>query len=267
MRTNLIKSKLPPEEGIIKASNKPQSKEKVSSTPEDSILDMIIAFDTTGSMDSYIDIVRDYIVGLVDTLIDTNPNLRLGIVAFGDYHDMVNKYEFGRAYQVLQPTDNKELLIDFIKDAKNTSGGDSNEFYELVIHKIVNETMWRYGSNKAVLLIADDEPHNTNYKHRNLTTNYNWKEEAYKAAEKGIKFDTVTIKEYKWFKELSRITNGISVPFKTSNVVKQLITASVLSRGGEESKAMFKRMANEAVISGSEESRVIYDSYSKEIVD
>lgn len=41
---------------------------------------------------------------------------------------------------------------------ENTYGGDSDEFYELVIKKIVEETNWREGSIKAVLLIADASP-------------------------------------------------------------------------------------------------------------
>jgi len=43
--------------------------------------------------------------------------------------------------------------------AQNTSGGDGDEFYELVIKKIVEEMDWREGSTKAVLLIADANPH------------------------------------------------------------------------------------------------------------
>lgn len=54
------------------------------------------------------------------------------IVAFGDYCDMNSKSDFGNAYQVIDLTDNEKELIKFVKNARNTSGGDGDELYELV---------------------------------------------------------------------------------------------------------------------------------------
>lgn len=123
------------------------------------MLDMVIAFDTTGSMNAYIEAVKLQVKELIPKLFKQNPDLRIGIVAFGDYCDMPSKDRFGKAYQVCELTDNENRLIEFITKAQSTSGGDSDEFYELVIKKIVEETNWREGSTKAVLLIADAEPH------------------------------------------------------------------------------------------------------------
>lgn len=50
---------------------------------------------------------------------------------------MPSKDRFGKAYQVCELTDNENRLIEFITKAQNTSGGDGDEFYELVIKKIV----------------------------------------------------------------------------------------------------------------------------------
>lgn len=101
---------------------------------------MVIAFDTTGSMASYIDAVKEHVKELIPKLFKQNPDLRIGIVAFGDYCDMPSKDRFGKAYQVCELTDNENRLIEFITKAQNTSGGDGDEFYELVIKKIVEET-------------------------------------------------------------------------------------------------------------------------------
>ena len=103
-------------------------------------LDMVIAFDTTGSMAAYIGAVRKEVSDLVPKLFRDNPDLRLGIVAFGDYCDMPNAQEYGKAYQCIQPTDNENEIIKFVVNTKNTSGGDGDEFYELVIKKIVEES-------------------------------------------------------------------------------------------------------------------------------
>ena len=127
------------------------------------VLDMIIAFDTTGSMASYIGAVRKEVSDLVPRLFKYNKDLRLGIVAFGDYCDMKNATDFGNAYQCLMPTGNANDIIRFINQSNDTNGGDSDEFYELVIRKIVEETPWRDNSTKVILLISDAAPHPLGY--------------------------------------------------------------------------------------------------------
>lgn len=127
------------------------------------VLDMVIAFDTTGSMAAYIGAVRKEVSELVPRLFKDNENLRLGIVAFGDYCDMKSASEFGDAYQCLMPTANENDIIKFVRETKDTSGGDGDEFYELVIKKIVEETPWRDDATKAILLISDANPHPLGY--------------------------------------------------------------------------------------------------------
>ena len=41
------------------------------------------------------------------------------------------------AYQVLDLTDDENKIIQFINKAQDTFGGDGDEFYELVIKKIL----------------------------------------------------------------------------------------------------------------------------------
>lgn len=56
------------------------------------------------------------------------------------------------------PTDNEDDLIRFVLRSKDTFGGDPDEFYELVLRKIVEETPWREESNRSILLISDACP-------------------------------------------------------------------------------------------------------------
>lgn len=101
MRTNLIKPK-----NISEAKSK---------TSNDGMLDMVIAFDTTGSMASCIRSVKEYVTELVPKLFAVNPNLKLGVVAFGDYCDMESQHEFGKAYQVLDLTyDGHEIIFTVV---------------------------------------------------------------------------------------------------------------------------------------------------------
>ena len=199
-------------------SKKGKALEKVA-PQEVGTLDMVIAFDTTGSMAMYIEAVRKEVSELVPRLFKDNDNLKLGIVAFGDYCDMKNAKELGDAYQCLMPTKNENEIIKFIRESKNTNGGDGDEFYELVIKKIVEETPWREDANKAILLISDARPHPLGYTYEDYVVGnqIDWRKEAEKAASKKIKIDTVTITDEPWYKELSRMTNGVSVPFESDN--------------------------------------------------
>ena len=251
MRTGLVKPKV-----------------KESTTTSDGRLDMVIAFDTTGSMASYIDAVRNHVKELIPKLFKQNPDLRIGIVAFGDYCDMPSKDRFGKAYQVCELTDNENRLIEFITNAQDTGGGDADEFYELVIKKIVEETNWREGSTKTVLLIADAEPHKVGYSYGDRVVNnqIDWREEAKKAAEKGIKFDTLTLYKTGWYKELSSTTNGVSAPFSTSSKTSQLVEAAALARGGEKTRGLYKATMDSFEASGDAEMTAVYAAYSKEVI-
>lgn len=226
-------------------------------------LDMVIAFDTTGSMARYIDAVRKEVSELVPQLFSDNEDLRLGIVAFGDYCDMNNAQDFGDAYQSIAPTANENDLIKFVLNSKDTSGGDGPEFYELVIKKIVEETQWREGSTRSILLIADAIPHEVGYCYGNIVTGaqIDWRIEARKAADMKIKIDTVTITDAPWFRELSAMTNGVSVPFHTGYKTAELLRASVNARGSMKSRAKFDKLFEEC---DDEELKKVYASYKDE---
>lgn len=227
-------------------------------------LDMVIAFDTTGSMACYIESVRREVSELIPRLFRDNEDLRLGIVAFGDYCDMKNAQEFGDAYQCILPTNNENDLIKFVRESKDTSGGDGDEFYELVIKKIVEETPWREGSTRSILLIADAMPHGLGYTYRDYVVGnqIDWRIEAGKAADSKIKIDTVTITDAQWYKELSAMTNGVSVPFRSGHKTATLVEAAVSSRGTMKSRLHFDKMYDEC---GSDpEMKEVFASYKAE---
>ena len=231
-------------------------------------LDMVIAFDTTGSMASYIEAVRKEVSELVPRLFKNNEDLRLGVVAFGDYCDMKNAQEFGDAYQCLMPTDNENAIIKFINESKDTSGGDGDEFYELVIKKVVEETPWREGATKVLLLISDAWPHPLGYTYQNYVVGnqIDWRQEAKKAASLGIKIDTVSITGAPWYQELSDMTNGISTLFQSSCKTARLVEAATLARGSKSSRMMFDSIVRCCMedVEVDKELEEVYMKYKKE---
>lgn len=257
MRTNLIKE--------VKEVTT-VSTSKITSN-SDGKHDMIIAFDTTGSMYSYLGAVRAHVTSLIPELLTTNPNMRIGIVAFGDYCDMCSKNKFGNAYQDKELTRDTNSLIEFVQNAARTSGGDSDEFYELVIHKIINETKWREDAIKTVLLIADACPHPVGYRYGELCpcNTIDWKEEAKDAASKCIQFDTLSIKGNHWYKELSDMTNGVYAPFTSSSKTQEAVKMSAYSRGGVATMDAFINNMASYELAGDRELTAMANAYSKKL--
>lgn len=236
---------------------------KKAKNTETEMLDYVVAFDTTGSMGSYIADVKTHVESLIPEMFSQGIDLRMKIIAFGDYCDMSGG-QFGEAYQESPFTNDQKQLINFVKNAKNTSGGDSAEFYELVIQKITNETPWRKGSKRAVLFIADDNPHTVSYYKISKKTVIDWKEEAKNAAKLNIAFDTLSIhgNRFPWYAELSKITGGICMPFQSSNKMKEVFKASSYVRGSKMSKETFTASYATATASGDAELIGTYKSLS-----
>lgn len=235
---------------------------------EEQVTDMVIAFDTTGSMGSYIGAVKKHVKELIPTLFAQNSGLKISIVAFGDYCDMVNAVTFGNAYQVISLTNNENDLVNFVTNAQNTGGGDADEFYELVIQKIVDETQWREGSNKSVLFIGDCNPHKPGFIY---STSYpvspDWRVEAKKAADKGIIFDTLSINGAVFYKNLAELTGGVCLPFKNSAKTSQVLEATALARGGEATRAAFRSKSVSSEVTADGEMSAVYSMYSKEVIN
>ena len=74
--------------------------------------DIVISFDTTGSMYPCLAEVRRHTTAMTDRLFREIPDLRVAIIAHGDYCDgpkVITKLDF---------TDNQEEIKKFIQDAQ-----------------------------------------------------------------------------------------------------------------------------------------------------
>lgn len=225
-------------------------------------IDYVIAFDTTGSMSSYIESVKKHVESVVEQMFKNTPNLRVSIVAFGDYCDATSKTDMGDAYQCLPLTDNKNKVIKFIRGAKNTTGGDGDEFYEMVIKTINEETEWRKGSTRTVLFIGDADPHELGYSYRDIIRNnqIDWEEEAKSAKKLGIHYDTLRIHgQIDWYVQLSKITDGVSLEFKNSAKISNVVLGTTYMRSSStKSRSAFKSEMTKAFASGDEELKGAY---------
>jgi hypothetical protein len=216
-------------------------------------LDMVIAFDTTGSMRSYLGAVKKHIVSLLGELFfNSGEGLRIKIVSFGDYCDMQSATIFGKAYQETDLTNNQNDLINFVNNAENTSGGDGDEFYELVLQKVADETQWRDHSKKVLFLVGDADPHRVGYSYSPMVVNsqINWRDELQKFVDKDIAIDTLNISGLGFYKTLSDTTNGVHIPFRNAGKLDQIIRGTTYARTSHTS---FTSSMDKAVASGDSE--------------
>jgi len=198
--------------------------------------DVVISFDTTGSMSPCIQEVRRKVKETVNTLFATIPNLRIGIVAHGDYCDG------NRMFSTTRLTSNKSLLVDFIQKVPNTNGGDSPECYEYVLNQI-NGFEWQ-ADNRTLILIGDELPHEVGYRYGNIRNTLDWKDEARNLAEKRVSIYAVEAlgnsNSKKFYEPLAQMTNGRKLDLNQFSDAVETLIAIFYHSSDRESLSAYK---------------------------
>lgn len=205
-------------------------------------MDVVISFDTTGSMYSVLADVRRDIKNTVSELFTTfgKDNLRIAIIAHGDYCDAHDKY-------VLQQTEfsnDVDDLCKFVTNVDRTYGGDSDECYELVI-KTVTELKWREDAKKIFIMIGDADPHEVGYTYRGVRNSIDWRHEAQVLADMGVQvYGVHALHNYRhdsasFYHTVSEATNGVYLTLDNFSDVLQIISATCYKNHSEESYAEF----------------------------
>jgi hypothetical protein len=144
-------------------------------------IDVVLTFDTTGSMYPCLTQVRRSLVETVKQLFKDIPNLRIAVIAHGDYCDSRTSY----VTMFLDFSTNMNEIIKFIQNVGKTGGGDSPECYEKVLRQARTELSWKSGRNKVIVMTGDDIPHEASYP-QNIEK-IDWKNEIGLIAEAGIR--------------------------------------------------------------------------------
>ncbi len=143
-------------------------------------VDVVVSFDTTGSMYPCLTQVRRKVEELVNTLFSHIPDIRMGIIAHGDYCDA------GSTYVTMQfnLSTNQKAICDFVRNVGASGGGDAPECYELVLHES-RSMAWRADSVKSLVMIGDEQPHEPSYPQN--TKNLDWRNELNLLQDMGVK--------------------------------------------------------------------------------
>lgn len=196
-------------------------------------MDVVISFDTTGSMSSYLDQVRSKMSEIIERLFTDLPTLRIGIIAHGDYcdkHTYITKHH--------QLSNDVGSLVDFVKEVRSTGGGDWEECYELVLHEARLNMNWSKGdANRALIMIGDAIPHEPNYSLNKKKLN--WRNETLKLHEElEVKIYGVQCGKNSaatpFYKKISNVTGGKHLDLTDlGSIVDMLMAICYRERGAE----------------------------------
>ncbi|WP_315788255.1 VWA domain-containing protein [Fischerella sp. JS2] len=140
-------------------------------------IEVVFSFDTTGSMYPCLTQVRRKIKETVTRLMGEIPQMKIGIIAHGDYCDQGSTYVI-KKFDISSDID---AICEFVQNVEPTGGGDAPECYELVLHE-AQFLSWSDTASKSLVLIGDDVPHPPAHNPQKL----NWRQEVDTLADKGI---------------------------------------------------------------------------------
>ncbi|MCD8485244.1 vWA domain-containing protein [Geitlerinema calcuttense] len=140
-------------------------------------IEVVFSFDTTGSMYPCLTQVRRKVKSTVTRLIEEIPEIRIGIIAHGDYCDRNSTY----VTKTLDLSRDIDKICQFIETVEPTGGGDAPECYELVLHE-AQSLNWTSSATKSFVLIGDDLPHAPKQNPQQL----NWREELEKLSNQEV---------------------------------------------------------------------------------
>jgi hypothetical protein len=190
--------------------------------------DVLITFDTTGSMYPCLHEVKQRVEAMVERLFLRVPGLRIGVITHGDYCD---PFPF---WTKLPFTQNQATIASFIHNAPKTGGGDTPEAYEYVLD-MAKEMDWQ-ADNRVIVMIGDDVPHEPTY--RQNMRHLNWRTVVHDLNEKGVKIHGVHCmgserQHSLWFyRELASRTGGRQLSLAQFSDIEALILAVGFNQAG-----------------------------------
>lgn len=191
-------------------------------------IEVVVSFDTTGSMYPCLTQVRNEAKQMVARLIKEVPGIRIAVIAHGDYCDSGSTY----VTKQLDFTSDAKKIVSFIENVEKTGGGDAPECYELVLHQS-RALSWSSGKSKVVVLIGDDVPHGPKDNPKGL----DWRNELGLLLEAGIKVYGVQCLARKhatrFYEEIAEKTGGFHLSLAQFSNVSDLIMAVCYQQAGE----------------------------------
>jgi hypothetical protein len=185
------------------------------------LTEMIISFDTTGSMYPCLSEVRRNVDATAKRLFSEIPNLKIGIIAHGDYCDARTSY----LTKHLALTDDPNAVSYFVKNVEPTGGGDAPEAYEKVIQECVKKVNWSEGSKRFLVMIGDDVPHPPAHNPERI----DWRKEIDNLTNMGVLVHAVQALNRRhatsFYEEMAKKTGGFHLNLSQFNEATEMLLA------------------------------------------
>ena len=197
-------------------------------------IDIMFSFDTTGSMAPALAQVRRTVRQTIQRLFREIPNLRIGILAHGDYCDAGSTYV--TTHQDL--CNNLDALVRFVEVVTPTGGGDAPECYELVLRQ-AQGLGWRADAQKVLVVIGDELPHAPHDNPQRI----NWRDEVMALVRMGVTIYGVQALGRRhaalFYRELAERSGGFHVPLDQFAQVTDMLLAVTYRQQGEDRVVAF----------------------------
>jgi hypothetical protein len=209
-------------------------------------VEVLITFDTTGSMSPCIGEVRRKVEESFAPLLKEIPNLRIGIIAHGDYCDE------GRTYVTkhIDFTNNLFDLANFVRTTGTTGGGDAPECYEYVLH-LAKSFTWSLNSKKIIVMIGDASPHDPSYPMNKLRLD--WRKETADLRDMGVNIYSVQALRFGYrsnedifYSTIASMTNGFHLQLNQFNEIIELLTAVVYKQESQEALDAWEKRVSDS---------------------
>ncbi len=202
----------------------------------ESALDVVFMIDTTGSMDPYINEVRDNMLRIIEDVLEFSPRIRIGVIAYKD-HGEEGEDEFYLT-RILPLMFDRKDIVQFVRspDLYIGEGGGGPEAVECALHEALNFN-WNGTAPKAIILIGDKPPHGVMDSLRSCTKMHDYRKEVDALRRKGIRIYPIlcnaiseTESNFRW---MACETGGEFFYLKNISDMRDLLTGICLKETGK----------------------------------
>lgn len=157
------------------AAGQAVTEEKTVTIPLPEKLDILFAYDLTGSMSSIIDAAKESTNQLINKLEELGIDINYGVVSYMDYPHAYDSYGYRAdygfaaggdyAYRLDQPiTGDTTAVLNAISALTLGFGGDTPQDYTRIFYESYSDPniSWRDGAKRILINFADSVPHDDN---------------------------------------------------------------------------------------------------------
>ncbi|WWC62967.1 uncharacterized protein I303_105565 [Kwoniella dejecticola CBS 10117] len=204
-------------------------------------IDLAFILDCTGSMQKYINSVRDHITGICEMIrgeegLNGPDDVKVAVVNYRDHPPQDSTY----VYKYHPFTSDIPKVHEYLKGLTASGGGDGPEAVTAGMAATLTELEWRREAAKMVVLIADAPPHGIGEGGDQIKggdpDGHDPLVIARTMAQNGITFFMVacedTLSGYNhavdFFQAICNMTSGVMLPLTTADLLATTIVGSVL---------------------------------------